>query len=456
MIRRWRRWTLRTRLLLIGLLGLALAQAVGSIGLYAALSVESLRRVDRSAAATADEVAGLITGDRLPQTLPVTGVEVVQVLDPAGRVLSASVSSDRLTSMLRPGEVDRARHGPITVSGSRIGVTSRLRVRATDVDVGGTRRTVVVAEPIDDLLGSGRELRAVLLISYPLILLVLGLIAWRVIGAALRPVEELRSAAERISGSEEEDRLPVPASGDEIHALALTLNSMLDRLDRARAREAGLVADAAHELRSPLASMRMQIDVARRLGEGGTTLDELDVDVSRMAALVDDLLVLARIESGVDPDAGSDPGVTTGVRDALDRAAAQWSGPDLRVEVEPTDETVGVRDEELARIVTNLVGNAARHASTIRISTTRRSDRVLVLVDDDGPGVPEADRERVFERFTRLDDARDRDSGGAGLGLPIVRALAEARGGSVRLDRSPAGGLRVVVELPAAGTVSSS
>jgi signal transduction histidine kinase len=448
MIRPWRRWTLRTRLLTIGLVGLAVAQAIGSVGLYAALSVESMRRVDRSADATAAEVAGLVTSGRLPQTLPVAGVEIVQVIDQQGRVVSASVNADRLTSILRPEEVARARQGPVTVSGSRLGLSSRLRVRATDVVAGGTRSTVVVAEPIDDLVGSGAVLRAVLAISYPVLLVLLGLIAWRVIGAALRPVEALRAAAEGISGSGREDRLPVPASDDEIHALALTLNSMLDRLDRAREREAGFVADAAHELRGPLASMRMQIDVAGRLGQGGNALDGLDLDVARMSTLVDDLLVLARIDAGGGTGTGTE---RAGVRTAFERVAAEWSTAATPVQVEPgPDHAVAVRPDELARVLTNLVGNAVRHATTIGVSATRREDRVLIRVDDDGPGVAVADRERVFERFARLDEARDRDAGGAGLGLSIVRGLVRARGGEVRLADSPLGGLRVEVDLPVA------
>ena len=446
MTRLWRHWTLRTRLLTIGLLGLALAQAIGSVGLYAALSVESLRRVDRAADATAAEVAGLVTTGRLPQTLPVAGVEIIQVLDAQGRVVSASVNADRLTSILRPDEVERAREEPVTVPGSRLGLTSRLRVRATDVDAGGTTRTIVVAEPVDDLVGSGEVLRTVLLVSYPVILLLLGLIAWRVIGAALRPVEALRSAAEGISGSGGEDRLPVPESDDEIHALAETLNSMLDRLAQARAREADFVADAAHELRSPLASMRMQIDVARRLGEGGGTLNELDIDVARMSTLVDDLLMLARLDTG---SVGSND-ETTDVRAELERAAAGWPAESVQVVVEPgADYSVRMRADELARVLANLVGNAARHSTAFRLSVEPAGERLLIRVDDNGPGIPEAHREIVFDRFTRLDDARDRDVGGTGLGLAIVRGLVRAHGGEVRLADSPLGGLRAEVDLPA-------
>ncbi len=450
MKRLWWRWTLRTRLMTIGLLGLAIALALGSVGLYAALRIEGLHRVDRAAHASAQEVAGLIDTGRLPQTLPVTGVEIIQVLDSSGRVLSASANADRLTAILRPDELAEARHGPLTVSGSRLGITSRLRVRATgvgaDAGAGPDTRTVLVAEPVDDLIGDSDALRLVLLVGYPLILLALGLIAWRVIGAALRPVEALRAGADNISGSGREDRLPVPPSEDEIHALAVTLNSMLDRLDAAREREAQFVADAAHELRSPLASLRMQVDVARRLGEEGEHLDDLDLDLDRMSALVEDLLVLARTEA----DAVSDEKVSADVRVEVEQAAARWER-EIEVEVAPGPTLlVAARPEEVARVLTNLLGNAARYAPAVRVSWRPRGDRVFLWVDDGGPGIAPPDRERAFERFTRLDEARDRESGGAGLGLALVRATVRARGGDVRLADSPLGGLRVEVELPGA------
>lgn len=443
----WTRWSLRARLMAVGLLGLAVALAVGSISLYAALSIESLRRVDRAAQATTTEVADLLRANRLPQTLPVSGVEIIQVLDDRRRVVSASANADQLTALLSPDELADARHGPVTVSGSRLGIDSRLRVRVATVGTPEGPRTVLVAEPIDDLVESSAVLRLMLLIGYPVILGVLALIAWRVIGAALRPVESLRAAAEGISGSGGADRLPVPPSDDEIHALAVTLNSMLDRLDRAHERELGFVADAAHELRSPLASMRMQIDVARRLGHGGAGLDDLDLEVARMTALADDLLAIARLDADsghVPDDVGS-----ASVRGEIDRAASRWSSR-IRVEVRPgPDAHVDIRADELARVLDNLFANAARHAASIRISADPHGDHVTVYVDDDGPGVPTQDRERAFERFTRLDESRARDSGGAGLGLAIVRSTVRARGGSVRLDESPIGGLRVAVELRA-------
>jgi signal transduction histidine kinase len=446
----WRRWSLRARLMLIGLLGLAAAQAIGSVALAAALHVATERRVEHSARATASEVADLARADRLPQTLPVAGAELVQVLDDQGRVVSASQNADRLTPMLQDDEIDRALHGRLEVPGSRVALSSELEVWATRVTVSGGDVTIIVAEPTEDLNSSDALLRRVLLISFPLLLIVLGLIAWRVIGAAMRPVEQLRSAADQISGSGRGDRLPVPPSDDEVQALAVTLNSMLDRLDRAREREAGFVADAAHELRSPLASMRMQIDVARRLGDGGSLAEELDEDVDRLGTLVDDLLALARLDAAsahpslVEPEA-------VPVRPELERVASVWRATGTDVAVRPGPQlSVSMGPGELERILDNLVGNAARASGQVRLAAAPRGTRmVVVTVEDNGAGIAPADRARVFERFTRLDEARDRDSGGAGLGLPIVLALARARGGDVTLHDAESGGLLVEVDLPA-------
>lgn len=453
-------WTLRTRLMTIGLLGVAGALALGSVALSVALHVEGLRRVDRAAAASSHEVATLVRTGRLPQTLPATGIEIIQVTDDHGRVVSVSANADRLTPVLQPDEVGAARRHPVTVSGSRLGITSRLRVRAAEVSTVRGAETVIVAEPVDDVLAQGDVLRPVLLVGYPVLLVVLGLIAWRVIGAALRPVEALRAAADRISGTGRDERLPVPASADEIQALARTLNSMLDRLDLARQREAAFVADAAHELRSPLASMRMQVDVAHRLGsqpsQGGDVLDELDLDLDRMSRLVEDLLVLARTEAGGVLHGDAPGEVSADVREVLARVAAQQpSQADVEIGPGP-DLVVAARPEELERTLANLLGNAARFSSTVRVSWERNDDRVVIRVDDAGPGIAPADRERAFERFARLDEARDRASGGSGLGLAIVRATVRSRGGGVRLADSPLGGLRVEVELPVAASAADA
>ncbi|MBV9831434.1 MAG: HAMP domain-containing histidine kinase [Marmoricola sp.] len=449
MNRWWLRLSLRARLLLVGVLGLAVALAVGSVALYSVLSVVTFRSLDGSASATASEVAALVDSGRLPDPIPATGDQVVQVLDSSNRVVSASADADRLTSLVLPGELSAALGGghPL-VPGSRAGRDSDLRVTAVRAGPADARRTVVVAYGFQDLQDSRRVLARTLLITYPLLLVVLALIASRVIAAALRPVEQLRSAADRISGTGQDARLPVPESHDEIHDLAVTLNSMLDRLASARARQRSFVADAAHELRSPLASMLTQLDVADHLGEGGGVTPDLRAEVERMSGLVESLLVLARL----DREPGADPAVAVPlaplVADAVRRPAAvrltKWEVPDVAV-LAPAD--------HVHRVLDNLLDNAVRHArSEVVVSASVEAGTVHLLVDDDGAGIRPEDRERVFDRFTRLDEARARDAGGSGLGLAIVRELVERDGGHVDLDTAPLGGLRVRVTWCSADT----
>jgi len=446
----WRRRSLRARLMTIGLLGLAVALAVGSVALYVALSVASRHDLDRRAEATAAQVADLVTSGRLPDPIPVTGTESVQVVDARGRVLSASANGDRLTPLLTAGELTRAETSPVTVSGSRLGMSSSLRVSATPATSAANAPVVVVAEPVADLARSQHLLVVTLLVTYPLLLLVLGLIAWRVIGAALRPVESLRSAAERVSGAGHDERLPVPESRDEIHALAVTLNSMLDRLTAARDRERSFVANVAHELRSPLASLRVQVDVAERHGATDEDRADLGAELVRLSTLVEDLLVLARLDAG-EPLPAPEPPVSPA--DVLPGYATS-EVPVVAVG-DLAEGTVPMSRLELERVVGNLVTNARRHArSRVDLSFRRTSWGAVVAVADDGAGVPEVHRERVFDRFARLDDARDRDSGGSGLGLAIARELARRRGGDLELGDSSYGGLLAELRFPGGSSAS--
>ena len=445
----WRRLSLRGRLLVVGTVGVAVALAIGSLSLYVVLGLAGMRTLDASAGATADDVVQLVEEGRLPEPIPVTGSQIVQVVDAEDRVLSASTNADRLTSLLGPGEVARALDSPVTVPGSRIGLSSPLRVTAERADTGtggSDRRTVLVAQQFDDVADAQRILGVTLLATYPLLLVVLVLIAWRVVGATLRPVEALRSAADQISGTGQRDRLPVPSSHDEIHALALTLNSMLDRLAAARERQRSFVADAAHELRSPLASMRTQLEVAERRGEAPDALPDLVEEVQRMTVLVDDLLVLARLDAT--PEWTPHP---VEVDRLLEEVVARFAGARVPVDlVETSPVTLDLaRPEHLDRVVTNLLTNGARHArSQVQVELAADATEVRITVADDGEGVPEAQREEVFERFTRLDQARDRDAGGSGLGLAIVRQLVEGLGGSVAIGEAAGGGAAVVVRLP--------
>ena len=442
--------SLRARLLALGVTGVALALALGSLVLYAVLTVTVNRTVDEGAFATARAVAAMVDNNAVPDPLPVSGTQVVQVVDGSGAVLSASVSADRLTPLLRSPELAKALAGErISVPGGRAGLAGTLRAVAVRAGPASTSasRNVIVAVPVTDIEQSQRVLRNTLLVTYPPLVVIMALIAWRVISWTLRPVETLRSGAARISGSDHDERLAVPQAADEIRSLALTLNDMLDRLATARRRQRAFVADAAHELRSPLTSMRTQLEVAQHLGEGGDLAADLLADVARLSALVEDLLLLAR--------AGSDAGLpptreSLDVRALLVATASRYAGARVPVSVTPGPAVhASVNAEELRRALANLVDNAVRHAiSAVALAVRAEGGQAVLTVADDGPGIPAGERERVFERFARLGNARDRDGGGTGLGLAIVRELLRRSDGSISLQDNPSGpGLAAVVHL---------
>lgn len=461
---RWARLGLRPRLLLVSVAGVAVALLAGGLLLYAVMTAALNRAVEGEARATAREVAALVNAGRLPESLPVTGAQVVQVLDDRYRVVAGSPMADRLTPLVSAEELEKLiGDGSITVPGRRTGLSGDLQVAAMQAGPAADRVTVVAALPTADLETSQRLLRRLLLVFFPLFLAALAAIVWRVSGSALRPVEELREGAERIGSGgvgagAEDERLPVPPTRDEVAALATTLNGMLDRLAGAQERQRAFVADAAHELRSPLASMRTQLEVADRLGEGGDLPLDLLPEVHRLSALVEDLLVLARSGDRTTRRPVEDVDVSGLLEEVASRYAA--ARVPVRLGAVPAPGAAGppvvrAARDELFRAVGNLVDNAVRHADTaVRLAASARAEEVDVVVCDDGHGIPEAERERVFDRFARLDEARDRDSGGTGLGLAITRELVRRAGGTVRLeDASP--GVRVVVSLPLASRRAS-
>ncbi|MET8067318.1 HAMP domain-containing sensor histidine kinase, partial [Micromonospora sp. NPDC005313] len=410
---------LRARLLALGVLGLVVGFAFGSALLLGALGWTLQRSVDEEATRTADAVALLAAEDALPDPLPVAGGQLrVQVVDAQGRIRAASIDADRLVPMLGPDELRPGQRQRLVVDGRRAGMPGPVRVVTVPAGTAQEPRTVLVAKSLTDVRHSLHVVRNLLLVGFPVLVAGLGVVAWRVVGATLRPVEQLRSGAAEITGRAGTERLPVPAGQDEIHRLAVTLNDMLDRLAASRDRQRAFVADAAHELRSPLTNMRTELEVARRLGDDTdwpAVADDLLADTERLSRLVDDLLLLARLD---EQDARPSPVGPVELGELLWTVAARYPSPPVRLT--PPDGPLWVEGDagELRRVLVNLVDNALRHAySAVELAVSGPDSAYhLITVADDGPGVPAADRERVFARFTRLDDARARDAGGAGLG----------------------------------------
>ena len=310
---------------------------------------------------------------------------------------------------------------------------------------------VSVAVSLEEVDDSTSALVPPLLVGLPLLLLLVGGTTWLVTGRALAPVERIRREVEQVTGDRLDRRVPEPASRDEIHRLALTMNDMLERLERSSERQRQFVADASHELRSPLAALRQTAEVARA-HPGALPEGELETAVleegERMQRLVEQLLLLSRADEGV---------VLRSPRDVdLDDLVLTETGRIRRADLAVDVSGVGagrVRGDEssLSQVVRNLVDNAGRHArSQVAVSVHERAGTVELVVEDDGPGVPGEERTRVFDRFVRLDAARSRDAGGSGLGLAIVAEIVRVHGGSASVESSDLGGARFVVRLPAA------
>ncbi|GAA2494075.1 hypothetical protein GCM10010276_37860 [Streptomyces longisporus] len=320
-------------------------------------------------------------------------------------------------------------------------------VQGTTYD--GRTYTVYAGTSLEDEQAAVDQVTRVMLIGLPFLLVVVAGVTWPVTRRALRPVEGIRAEMSEITASGDlSRRVPEPDSHDEIARLAATTNETLTALEQSVERQHRFVADASHELRSPIASLRTQLEVAVAHSEL-LDVEEVLQDVVRLQHLAADLLLLARLDAGEHP-AGGMVDLGTLVRQELaERSATDRITPGITVSDVPL-EVSGSRGQ-LARVLGNLLDNAQRHAtSTVGVELCAEGTDAVLTVTDDGPGVPETDRARIFERFVRLDEARTRDDGGAGLGLAIARDVVEHHGGTLTARQSPGGGAAFEARLPRA------
>ncbi len=308
-----------------------------------------------------------------------------------------------------------------------------------------------VAENSDDLEEAVRNLTIALAVTIPTVVAVLAALMWWLTGRTLLPVDRIRAQVDSISANNSDQRVHVSAHNDEISRLGATMNQMLDRLTDATERQRRFVADAAHELRTPLTRIRtnLEVDIAQPDDADHTaTIHAVRQEAIDLQHLVDDLLHLARSDAGHTPHRREpvdlDDIVLQEIRDL--RAA----NPVQRVDATGVSAAhLDANPDHLRRAVRNLLNNAVRHAeTTISVSLAEGDDVVELSVADDGPGIPAQHRARVFERFTRVQDARTRDNGGTGLGLAITRDIIEDHGGSITYDPHHIGA-RFVITIPA-------
>jgi signal transduction histidine kinase len=331
----------------------------------------------------------------------------------------------------------------------RIAALDDEYVVATEEVEGNDDLTVVVGVTTEDVADTLGDVTPLVAGAVPLLLLLVAATTWITAGRALRPVERMRREVDAVTAQRLDRRLDTSGPADEVGRLAVTMNRMLDRLDESQRAQRRFISDASHELKSPLASIRQYAEVAQRHPDRVTQTELTDAvldEGGRLEKIVQSMLLLAHAD---EHDLAHTP-VAVDLDDILFAEAARVrASTALTVDASKVGAARTRGDAELlGQVIRNLTDNAATHAAGRVALGLSEGSEVVVTIDDDGPGIPAVDRERVFERFVRLDDARARDSGGSGLGLAIVREIVASHGGSVRFTDSALGGARVEVRLP--------
>jgi signal transduction histidine kinase len=453
------RWTdrlgVRWRSTAAAVIVVALALLLGGLSLVLVLRHSLVSNVDAAVTQRAQDIAAQIRSDDIAAALPTVNASasdgtLVQVVDETGSVVlsSASLDGEPAITSAKPAP------GEMTSQDLKISAIDAERYRVISVGVQSNKGPVVVvaAQSLSDVASTYLTVAALLAAGSPFLLLAVGLATWIAVGRSLAAVDRMRLRVETIEATDLHQRVPVPRAEDEVAHLAVTMNAMLDRIEASASSQRQFVADASHELRSPLASLRASLDVASGTNEPESWADAglvMSDEVDRMTALVAQLLLLAKVDEGALVLRRLDVDLDDLVAGESRRLRTQTQ---LTVEVDAVPIQVVGDPDRLAEMLRNLTDNAARFAHTrVRLGLCKNGKDVQLSVDDDGPGIPAEDRKRVTERFARLEEHRSRSHGGAGLGLAIVSEIVRAHGGAMSVGSSDLGGARLVVTLPVPG-----
>lgn len=443
-----RRVGLRLRIAAVAMVAVGVAAALGAVLLVGVLRSRLDTAATTAARLRARDVAALATAATLPRRLALPGEETafVQVVDRHGRVIASTenVEGEAPISANHPAGTQEL---VATLGVGPLDQTMRVvALNATTTD--GT----VVVYAGESLAAAHETTSAVvelLAVGLPVLLLLVGAVVWWAVGRTLRPVRAITRTMADITATDLHRRVPEPATRDEIGLLASTVNATLARLDTSVERQRRFVADASHELRGPLASLRADLEISvthPQLTVWSDVARDTLGDVERLQGLTDDLLLLARLDSPTPR-----PHQPVDLAGIVTRAVLALRRDDLVVTTDVGDEPAIVDGDpdQLHRLVRNLVHNAEEHAEhhvTVRVWADM--DVVRLIIADDGQGIPAELRESAFERFVRLDSARTRSSGGAGLGLAIVRDVVAAHHGTVHIDDTDPHGATFTVTIP--------
>lgn len=444
--------SIRLRITALAAISVAVVLLLASVGLVAIHRRQLTANVDVALTQRAQDLTAIVgAADTVPIELPATEQETfAQVIDLVGEVIGYSPNlraAPPLPIDYQPGTPAEIR----TVSGLAVD-DDVFRVFSITTQTPDGPVVLYVGATLDDVTESTGVLIGTLSVVIPAVAVLLGALVWWLVGRTLGPVEDIRSEVAEIGASDLHRRVPLPKAMDEIGRLATTMNTMLGRLENSVQRQQRFVGDASHELRSPLARMRSEIEVELALDPGEPErgrLESLLEEVVGLQRLVEDLLLLARLDADRLPDRVQPVDLDDLVMNEGRRLQAEG-----RVTIDMSGVSgaqVNGNPLQLARAIRNLSDNAARHASSaVTFTLAEHNGNAVFTVDDDGSGIPPAHTDLIFERFVRVDDARGQSTGGSGLGLAITREIVERHGGLVELDKSHGPGARFVVTLPLA------
>jgi signal transduction histidine kinase len=431
--------------------GLVIAAAVtiGIVLLYL-LQIDSVRStVDEQLRTYVAQIAQASPTGNWTTPLPASPLDSAaqaQVIAADGTVLAATrgLSGVPATFTLPADSVT-----PVRLKGADGVIPDDVRVIATRYTVNSGSVIIVAATPTGILSDISTVFTYQLILGFPIILGLAALVVWILVGRALGPVERIRQAASAITSADLSRRVPEPGTDDEIGHLAQTMNQMLSRLEDSARRQRNFVADASHELRSPVAAIRTTLDVALAHPDRApwpTIAARAAQQGERVEKLLQQLLLLAK----ADEHTLASHRRPVDIHQILREVARPTRTDHISLELDLTGSAVAMGDPgNLARMFRNVLDNAIRYAaSTVTVTTGSTPTTVEIHIADDGPGIPEADREGVFDRFVRLDSSRDRTTGNSGLGLAIAREIATIHHGSIRIDDTPGPGASVLIQLP--------
>ncbi len=453
-----RYWGISARSAFVAASVVLVALMVAGAGLAIILYRSLLSGVDDAAAGRVHDIVSALQSDtprELDAALITTDQRIVavQVVDGRGHVVQRSPGAPT-TALIDPTTIGTALQIGLPDHASPDG---DMRISGQTVDGRSGRYTILVGAGSEAVEATVKTVLVLLACAAPIVIAVSAVATYLLVRRSLKSVDAIRTRVADISTSDLSERVPVPNTIDEIAALAVTMNEMLARIEAGHEAQRRFVGDASHELRSPVTAILSALDVAAahpELLDAELAASTLRPEAQRMESLVEDLLLLARADEHGLALRRRDVDLDDIASQELDRLVPHGG---LTVDAELVPTRLAGDPGGLSRVVRNLLDNAARHAiSRIELRVRPEGDAAVLTVADDGPGIPEADRERVFDRFVRLDWDRSRRGGGTGLGLSIVSEVVAAHGGNVTIGERPGGGALVRVQLPLAYAPDSS